>query len=188
VTAYEENESLVVKLHYSEEWLRQNQARRLLKQIQLILASIAKNTAQSHTQISLIDDLERRMLLHTWNDTDAPYPMDKTLTQLFEAQVDKTPDNVALVFEEESLTYRQLNEIANQLAHAIRAYYQNKNSQGIKPDTLIGLYLDRSLDMVISILGVLKAGGAYVPISPEYPQLRVQFMFEDTRLLSPTYK
>ncbi len=181
VTAYEENESLVVKLHYSEEWLRQNKARRLLNQIQLILASIAKNTDQSHQQISLLDDCERNTLLHTWNDTYSHYPMDKTIWQLFEEQVDKTPNNVALVFEEESLTYSQLNQRANQLAHAIRAYYQNKNSQGIKADTLIGLYLDRSLDMVISILGVLKAGGAYVPISPEYPQLRVRFMLDDTQ-------
>ncbi len=181
VTAYEKNESLVVKLHYSDEWLRQNQARRLLNQIQLILASIAKNTDHSHQQISLMDDLERHTLVHTWNDTDAPYPMDKTLTQLFEEQVDKTPDNVALVFEEESLTYRQLNEIANQLAHAIRAHYQKNNSQGIQADTLIGLYLDRSLEMVISILGAVKAGGAYVPISPEYPQLRVQYILNDTQ-------
>ena len=95
--------------------------------------------------------------------------MDKTITQLFEAQVDKTPNNIALVFEEESLTYRQLNNKANQLAHAIRAHYQENFPQVIKADTLIGLYLDRSLEMVISILGVLKAGGAYVPISPEYP-------------------
>jgi non-ribosomal peptide synthetase component F len=96
---------LVVKLHYSEEWLRQNQARRLLNQIKLILASIAKNTDQSHQQISLMDDLERHTLLHTWNDTVAPYPMDKTLAQLFEEQVDKTPNNVAIVFEGEELTY-----------------------------------------------------------------------------------
>jgi non-ribosomal peptide synthetase component F len=113
VTAYEENESLVVKLHYSEEWLRQSQARRLLNQIQLILASIVKNTDHSHQQISLMDDCERNTLLHTWNDTVAPYPMDKTLAQLFEEQVDKTPNNIALVFAEESLTYRQLNNKAN---------------------------------------------------------------------------
>jgi hypothetical protein len=109
VTAYEKNESLVVKLHYSEEWLRQNQARRLLNQIQLILASIAKNTDQSHQQISLMDDLERNTLVYTWNDTVAPYPMDKTLAQLFEEQVDKTPNNIALVFAGEELTYMELN-------------------------------------------------------------------------------
>jgi non-ribosomal peptide synthetase component F len=98
-------------------------------------------------EISLLSDFDRHTVLHTWNDTDAPYPMDKTLAQLFEEQVDKTPDNIALVFAEESLTYRQLNNKANQLAHAIRAHYQNNNSKGIKPDTLIGLYhpLDREL-------------------------------------------
>jgi non-ribosomal peptide synthetase component F len=71
-----------------------------------------------------MDDLERHTLVHTWNDTDAPYPMDKTIAQLFEEHVDKTPDNIALVFEEESLTYRQLNNKANQLAHAIRAHFE----------------------------------------------------------------
>jgi non-ribosomal peptide synthetase component F len=86
-----------------------------------------------------LSDFDRRTLLHTWNDTVAPYPIDKTLAQLFEEQVDKTPNNIAVVFEGEELTYIQLNEKANQLAHAIRAYYQNKNSQGIKTDTLNGL-------------------------------------------------
>ena len=148
-----------------------------------------QNNTLKNTTISRED---RHTLLRRCNDTDAPYPMDKTLAQLFEEQVDKTPNNIALVFAEQKLTYRQLNEKANQLAHAIRAYYQNNNSHGIKADTLIGLYLDRSLEMVISILGVLKAGGAYVPISPEYPQLRAQFMFEDTQtsliITQPHYK
>jgi non-ribosomal peptide synthetase component F len=130
-----------------------------------------QNNTLKNTTISRED---RHTLLRRCNDTDAPYPMDKTLAQLFEEQVDKTPNNIALVFAEQKLTYRQLNEKANQLAYAIRAHYQNNNYQGIKADTLIGLYLDRSLDMVISILGVLKAGGAYVPISPEYPRLRVR--------------
>ena len=137
-----------------------------------------QNNTLKTTTISRED---RHTLLRSCNDTDAPYPMDKTLAQLFEEQVDKTPNNIALVFAEQKLTYGQLNEKANQLAHAIRAHYQENFPQGIKADTLIGLYLDRSLEMVISILGVLKAGGAYVPISPEYPQLRAQFMFEDTQ-------
>ncbi len=130
--------------------------------------------------------------MRSCNDTDEPYPMDKTLTQLFEAQVDKTPNNIALVFAEQKLTYGQLNEKVNQLAHAIRAHYQENLPQGIKADILIGLYLDRSLEMVISILGVLKAGGAYVPISLEYPQLRVQYILDDTQtsliLTQPHYK
>ncbi|MCJ8273050.1 MAG: amino acid adenylation domain-containing protein, partial [Psychrosphaera sp.] len=95
-----------------------------------------------------------------------------TLHQLFEAQAAQTPDNIALVFEGQSLTYQALNERANQLAHVIGP---------CEPDTLIALYLDRSLDMVISILAVLKAGGAYVPVSPDYPQQRSDFIFADTK-------
>ncbi|WP_299011964.1 AMP-binding protein, partial [uncultured Shewanella sp.] len=95
-------------------------------------------------------------------------------------QVEKTPNNVALVFEGEELTYHELNQSANQLAHQIRSQYQVKYQTSLKPNTLIALYLDRSLEMVMSILAVLKAGGAYVPIAPEYPQARTTFMFEDT--------
>ena len=148
---------------------------------QRVLVAMVANQQLPIGEISLLSDFDRHTLLHTWNDTTASYPMDKTIAQLFEEQVDKTPDNIALVFAKESLTYRQLNKRANQLAYAIRAHYQKNNPQGIQADTLIGLYLDRSLEMVISIIGVLKAGGAYVPISPEYPQLRVQFMLEDTQ-------
>ncbi|WP_298776703.1 amino acid adenylation domain-containing protein, partial [uncultured Shewanella sp.] len=137
-------------------------------------------------KIDLLSDEERHTLLHEWNDTDAPYPHDKTLQQLFEAQVEKTPDNIALVFnnnqfENEQLTYAELNARANQLAHHIRIQYQEAHQQPLAPDTLIALYLDRSLEMVIGILAVLKAGGAYVPISPEYPQERVGFMLSDTQ-------
>ncbi|WP_298776746.1 AMP-binding protein, partial [uncultured Shewanella sp.] len=126
-------------------------------------------------KIDLLSVAERHTLLQEWNDTDAPYPQDKTLQQLFEAQVEKTPDNIALVFsnnqfDDEQLTYAELNARANQLAHHIRIQYQAQHNQPLAPDTLIALYLDRSLEMVISILAVLKAGGAYVPISPEYPQ------------------
>ncbi|MCK5818624.1 MAG: amino acid adenylation domain-containing protein, partial [Psychromonas sp.] len=148
---------------------------------QRVLKAVVANQQQCIGDIALLNESDSHTLLHTWNNTDAPYPEDKTLQQLFEAQVAKTPDNIALVFEEEQLTYKQLNERANQLAYAIRAHYQGGESQGIKPDTLIALYLDRSLEMVISILGVLKAGGAYVPISPDYPSTRTQYILNDTK-------
>ncbi|MFT4929014.1 MAG: amino acid adenylation domain-containing protein, partial [Phenylobacterium sp.] len=107
-----------------------------------------------------------------------------TLTQLFEAQVLKTPDDIALLFEDadgtqQQLTYRELNQQANQLAQQIRARYQQEHQQPMAADTLIALYLDRSLAMVISILAVLKAGAAYVPVSPNYPQQRSQYIFND---------
>ena len=98
----------------------------------------------------------------------------KTLSELFEEQVERTPDQMAVVFEEQSLTYRQLNEKANQLAHYLRA-------EGVKTETLVAISLERSLDLMIGLLAILKAGGAYVPCDPSYPVERLQFMLEDTQ-------
>ncbi|MBD2798471.1 AMP-binding protein, partial [Xenorhabdus sp. 18] len=139
---------------------------RLAGLYQRVLAALVADQQQSLSDIDSLSAEERHTLLHDWNQTDAPYPQDKTLPQRFEVQVEKTPDKVALVFEGETLTYRQLNQRANQLAAVIRQY-------SLQADTPIALYLDRSLEMVISILAVLKAGGAYVPISPAYPAERV---------------
>ncbi|WP_155271371.1 AMP-binding protein, partial [Xenorhabdus bovienii] len=115
-----------------------------------------------------------------WNQTDVPYPQSHTLQQQFEARAAATPDNVALVFEGATLTYRQVNERANQLAVVIRERYQQQRHAPMLADTPIALYLDRSLDMVISMLAVLKAGGAYVPVSPAYPPERIRFILTDT--------
>jgi amino acid adenylation domain-containing protein len=180
VIAFEQGESLIVKLGFSEDWLNSQDGARLLKQLERILSSIAAEPEQHCQSLSFISTTERDTLLHDFNDTDAPYPRDKTLHQLFDEQVAKTPNNIALVFEGVQLTYAELNEKANQLAHAIRQTYLDTCGHELKADTLIPLYLDRSLEMVISILAVLKAGGAYVPISPEYPAERTQFILTDT--------
>ncbi|KKL65726.1 hypothetical protein LCGC14_2152110, partial [marine sediment metagenome] len=144
----------------------------------LALIELPQATFEKPQQV--LSPEEYQQIVIDWNQTDAPYPQDKTLQQLFEAQVEKTPDNIALVFEDEQLSYRELNQRANQLARVIRELYQHSQSKPLAPDTLIALYLDRSLEMVISILAVLKAGGAYVPIAPEYPKERTLFMLEDT--------
>ncbi|WP_202704568.1 AMP-binding protein, partial [Flavobacterium sp. UGB4466] len=107
--------------------------------------------------------------LFTFNDTAAVYPKDKTIVDLFEEQVEKTPDHVAIVFENKELTYRELNERSNQLAHYLMDNYS------IQPDDLIGIQLERSEWMIVSILGVLKSGGAYVPIDPQYPEERIDY-------------
>ncbi|CDG21267.1 Putative Phenylalanine racemase (ATP-hydrolyzing) (fragment) [Xenorhabdus poinarii G6] len=178
--AYEQDERLIIKLSYGEDWLTAQQAQRLLDQLERILHAVACHPHQAHSSIQLLSEKERHTLLHTWNQTDAPYPQDKTLHQLFEAQVTKTPDEVALIFGTEALTYRQLNAQANQLAGVIRERYQQHHHASVQAGMPIALYFDRSLEMVISILAVLKAGGAYVPISPEYPAQRVQFILSDT--------
>lgn len=109
------------------------------------------------------------------NDTQVDYPQDFCIHQLFEEQVERTPDAVAVVFENQQLTYHQLNSRANQLAHYLR-------SLGVGADVLVGICVERSLEMVVGLLGILKAGGAYVPLDPEYPQDRLSFMLEDAQV------
>ncbi|MBA4531487.1 non-ribosomal peptide synthetase [Brevibacillus halotolerans] len=121
-----------------------------------------------------VSDLEKDKLLTIFNRTDAKYPREKTIHELFQEQVDKNPDQVALVFGEAQLTYRELNEKANQMARGLR-------KQGVLPNQVIGLLTDRSLEMIIAILAIFKAGGAYMPIDPSYPSERIQYMLADSR-------
>lgn len=118
---------------------------------------------------------EYNKVIYEWNETNKDYLQDQTITQLFESQVKKTPNNVAVVFEDKQLTYQVLNVEANKLARYLQSQVD------IKPDTLIALCLDRSVEMIIGILGILKAGGAYVPIDPSYPDKRIQYILGDTK-------
>ncbi|APC90769.1 MULTISPECIES: non-ribosomal peptide synthetase [Francisella] len=119
-------------------------------------------------------------LIQTVNQTQRAFPQNKTIHQLFEEQVAKTPDNIAVVFEDKQLTYKELNQRSNQLARYIKDKYKSITNQELQPDSLIALYLDRSLEMIISILAVLKSGAAYVPISPDFPSDRTKYILEDT--------
>ncbi len=110
-----------------------------------------------------------------WNDTEADYPKDKCIHQLFEEQAERTPDAVAVVYEDQQLTYRELNARANQLAHYLKKL-------GVGPDVLVGICVERSLEMIVGLLGILKAGGAYVPLDPKYPRERLAFMLEDAQI------
>ncbi|MED7789698.1 amino acid adenylation domain-containing protein, partial [Francisella sp. 19X1-34] len=134
-----------------------------------------------HIDLSILTDQERDQIVYNWNQTDKPYPKDKTIYQLFEEQVEQNPNNVALVFEGQQLTYRELNQRSNQLARYIRKQYKEVTNQELVPDTLIPLCLERSMDMVIGILGVMKAGGAYVPMDPDYPEERFRHILADTQ-------
>ena len=139
-----------------------------------ILEQLAFESEKVIADYKVLSSEEQQQILLGWNQTDEDYPKDKTIVQLFEEQVIANPNNTAVVFEESSLTYAELNAKANQLARYL-------HSQGdIKPDTLIGICVDRSLDMMVGILGIMKAGAAYVPISPEYPDERIAYILEDT--------
>ena len=133
------------------------------------------NVEKSSLALSLLTEEKPHCLLEEWNNTQADYPTNLCIHQWFESQVEQTPDNVAVTFEEKQLTYRELNCRANQLAH----YLQTLD---VKPEVLVGICLERSLDMFVGLLGILKAGGAYVPLDPAYPHERLTFMLEDSHL------
>jgi surfactin family lipopeptide synthetase A len=147
---------------------------RMVGHWQTLLEGIMADPTQCLAKLPLLTEKERHQLLAEWNATQAAYPKDKCIHQLFEAQVECTPEAVAVVFEGEQLTYRELNRRANQLAH----YLQHL---GVGPDVLVGICVERSLGMVVGLLGILKAGGAYVPLDPGFPSERIAFMLEDAK-------
>jgi amino acid adenylation domain-containing protein len=146
----------------------------MLGHLEVLLAGMSANLEQPIAHLRLLTEAERHQLVVEWNDTKRDYPPDLCLHHLFEAQVERTPDAIALTYEGQHLSYRELNERANQLAHYLR-------SLGVGSDVLVGLYMDRCLEMVIGIYAVIKAGGAYVPLDPEYPPERVVFMMQDAQ-------
>ncbi|MDP3704933.1 MAG: amino acid adenylation domain-containing protein [Legionellaceae bacterium] len=176
---YERNDALHIGLHYDEMYLTATKADVLLDQLKCILRQLPFLLQTPHNAINLLRPEEFQQIVYDWNNTDRDYPHDKTIHQLFEEQVKRTSDNIALMFEDKTLTYRKLNEQSNQLARYIREHYKQQGC-ACKPDTLIVLCLDRSIEMIVAILGVLKAGGAYVPIDPNYPKARIQYVLEDT--------
>ncbi|WP_434695427.1 non-ribosomal peptide synthase/polyketide synthase [Pseudomonas sp. Z1-14] len=138
-----------------------------------LLRSLVQDLHRPVAQWSLLDEDERRHMLIDWNATARQYPLDRSVQALIEEQVRRTPDAPALVFGEQRLSYRELNARANRLAHRLI-------DLGVGPDVLVGIAVERSVEMVLGLLAILKAGGAYVPLDPEYPQDRLAYMFEDS--------
>ncbi|MCY7765553.1 non-ribosomal peptide synthetase [Bacillus inaquosorum] len=132
------------------------------------------NPSQPLKEYSLLPEAEEQMILKTWNATDKTYPY-TCLHELFEKQAKKTPDRAAVSYEDETLTYRELDERSTQLAIYLQTH-------GVGPDRLAGIYVDRSLDMLVGLLAILKAGGAYVPLDPSYPAERLEYMLEDSEV------
>ena len=149
---------------------------RMFGHFQTLLQSILADPGRRLSELQLLTERERRQLVD-WNETRRDYPRDKCLQQLFEEQVERTPDAVAVVFGSEQLSYRELNFRANQLARYLR-------DRGVGPESLVGVCLNRSIEMIVCLLGVLKAGGAYVPLDPAYPMDRISFILEDTKAFS----
>jgi amino acid adenylation domain-containing protein len=168
-------EELIGFLEYSSDLFHGDTIKRMLANFQTLLTGIVDNPNTNISHLPLLTEAETNKLLFEWNNTQKDYPLDMCLHQLFEEQVTKTPDTVAVVFEDKHLTYAELNDRANQLAHYLQQL-------GVGKDILVGICLDRSLEMVVGLFAILKAGGAYVSIDPSYPSERIDFMIEDAEL------
>ncbi|NEP20537.1 non-ribosomal peptide synthetase [Moorena sp. SIO3I6] len=164
---------LVGTWEYNTDLFDGSTIKRMATHFQNLLSAIVDNPQQVVSELPLLSAEERHQLLVEWNDTASEYPKDKCIHQLVEEQVEKTPDAVAVVFEQEQLTYQQLNQRANQLAHHLQ-------NLGVKPEVLVGICVERSVQMVVGLLGILKAGGAYVPLDPNYPSERLSYMLADS--------
>jgi amino acid adenylation domain-containing protein len=157
---------------YSTDLFEASTIARMATHFEILLEGISANPDRRLSQLPLLSDTERHQLLVEWNETDAAYPTHLCLHQLFEAQVAKTPHAIAVVCGAEDISYGALNARANQLARCLRA-------RGVGPDVVVGVCLERSIDMEVALLGILKAGGAYVPLDPGYPQERLRFMLDE---------
>ena len=170
----ERPEGIVGRFEYNTDLFDASTISRMIGHFQTILAGIVANPRARISELPLLTEREQQQLLVEWNNTTKEYPQDKCIHHLFEAQVQQQPDAVALVFENQQLTYRELNRRANKLAHYLQ-------SLGVGPEVLVGLCAERSFEMIVGLLGILKAGGAYVPLDPAYPLERLAFMLKDTQ-------
>ncbi|WP_208491975.1 non-ribosomal peptide synthetase [aff. Roholtiella sp. LEGE 12411] len=176
---------LTVEFHYDANLFNAENINRLTGEFETLLHSILKNPLSAISELEILPPNELQQLLVDFNHTQADYPKNKCIHQLFEEQVNRTPDNIAVVYVDaqsaasqrvnQQLTYSELNIRANQLAHYLQQL-------GVKPEVPVGICVERSLEMVIGLLGILKAGGAYLPIEPTYPKERQAFILQDAQI------
>ncbi len=170
-----ENDGIVGSLTYAHDLFDQQTIQRWSVYFSRLVAAFVNDIEAPVYELSMLPKAERQHLLVDLNQTQADYPDSALIHGLFEGQVKDNPDAIAVVFEGENLSYKELNQRSNQLAHYLI-------EQGVKPDTLVGLCLNRSIEMVIGLMGILKAGGAYVPLDPTYPEARLTYQITDADL------
>ena len=171
---YFQDDSLEAWLEFDTDLFAPETATRLLRHWQVLLESIIQTPAQSIYKLPLLTSQEQQQMLVEWNQATVAVPP-CCLHQLIEQQVARVPDSIAVVWQEQAITYRELNERANQLAHYLR-------QQGVVPESIVGICLERSLAMIVAVLAVLKAGGAYLPLDPNYPRERLAHMLSDAQV------
>jgi amino acid adenylation domain-containing protein len=160
---------------YNTDLFRSRTIGRMMDHFEVLLDAVVNNPAPQLSQLKLLRDEEQQQILVDWNSTAVEYPRGKCLHQLFEEQVERTPDAVAVVYDNTQITYQALNEKAQRLAYHLQKL-------GVGPESLVGLCVERSVEMMVGLLGILKAGGAYVPIDPSYPPQRLSFMLADAQV------
>ncbi|MCB0207968.1 MAG: amino acid adenylation domain-containing protein [Anaerolineae bacterium] len=169
---FEQEETYRLMMKYNPDLFQPETVSRMIGHYRKLLAEIAAAPEKNIATFELLLADEQQKILVDWNETTTDYPQDKRIHQLFEAQAERTPDAVAVVFEEQPLTYRQLNRQANQLAHHLR-------SLGVGSDTLVGICVKRAPKMLVGLLGILKAGGTYIPLDPAFPSQRLVYILQD---------
>ncbi|MCP4682805.1 MAG: amino acid adenylation domain-containing protein, partial [Desulfobacterales bacterium] len=162
-----------INIQYYKELFNKETIDQILGHMHQVLSTIVENSQIKLSELDILTSQEREKILVSFNDTVSPFPKDKCPYQLFEKQVEKTPERTAIFFEEKTISYKTLNEKANQLARFLR-------KKGVGNDDKVGLLVERSFDMIIGILGIHKAGGAYVPMDPEYPKARLEYTLDDS--------
>jgi surfactin family lipopeptide synthetase C len=167
------DQELLLRLLYDEQRFERATIARMLGHLTTILSAIATHPAQLLRAVPLLTEAEQHQVLIEWNATAADYPADQCAHQLFEQQAIGLPDAIAVTYEAETVTYGELNRRANQLAHHLR-------EAGVGPEQVVGICVERSIEMIVGVLGVLKAGGAYLPIDSSYPPDRIAFMLDDS--------
>ncbi len=166
--------SLIAELHWDSALFDTEDIKRLSEQFQALLKSAVNNPETAISQVEILSDRARQQLLVEFTKTQKSYPKDRCVHQLFEEQAERKPDSIAAVFENQKITYWELDDRANRLAHHLQ-------NLGVEPEVIVGICLDRSLETIVGMLGVLKAGGAYLPIDPATPAERKALMLEDAR-------
>jgi amino acid adenylation domain-containing protein len=167
-------ESVCGPITYNPDLFDADTITRMIGHWETLLADASRNSDKRVSELAILTEPERHQILVEWNNTHKDYPKDLCLHQVIEQQVLRTPDKVAVIYNERQLTYRQLNERANQLAHHLRKL-------AVGPEVLVGLVMERSIEMVVGLLGILKAGGAYLPLDVDHPKDRLSMLLEDSR-------
>ena len=166
---------LRIKVHYNSKQYDCEKVQEIMSHYQMILETVINNQDILIRDVDILTQSDKKQLINTLNDTALSYESDKTINELFEAQVRKNGEKIALAFENQTLTYNELDARANSLAKRLR-------EKGVQPDEIVGIIMDRSIEMIIAIMGILKSGAAYLPIDPEFPMDRIEYIIKDSNI------